>query len=330
MKFHRIAVALIIAGLVGCATTKEEPSVPFNQDQINALFKKARPPQIFGLTVYNSDAGPVFAGGNRIHQGDIARMSMMGDSKSTAPVVLLDGRTELKLPALIDTCSRESWVTPEAADKLGIAMLSGPPPYQSEAAHVYDEVVGAAGLVQKIVLSGSHVENVVFNMRMASGPLGPLSRWISKPAPVAVLGMSLLRAFSFIQFDFAERTVVLSSSGRFPVPSAETLLAKLPIKDVYGVPAVEGSLDGDPVTLLLDIAGDYELVMNEPAAETVRRLSIGDLVFPPDVNVVASMDQGMGVITYPRVGRKLLSRYKVSFDFRGKQVYFERPAPAVE
>ena len=89
--------------------------------------------------------------------------------------------------------------------------------------------------------------------------------------------------------------------------------------------------DHPPATQLylispLDVAGDFELVMNEPPEAAIRRLSLGDLVFPPGVNVVSSMDQGLGTTTYPRIGRLLLSRFVVTFDFRGKRVYFERPA----
>jgi hypothetical protein len=53
---------------------------------------------------------------------------------------------------------------------------------------------------------------------------------------------------------------------------------------------------------------------------------VGELVFPREVSVVASMEQGLGETSYPRIGRKLLSRYRISIDFRNKWVYFERPA----
>ena len=330
MKILAPLFSLLLLGAAGCATPKDEAIVPYNQEQLNALFTRARPPQVFGLTVYSSDGGPVFAGGNRVHQGDLASLTFLGQGTNPAPVVMLAGRGEMGLPALLDTCARENWATARTAEQLGLVMLSGPPPYVAQPAHVYDEVGGAAGLAQKIMLAESHVENVVFYQRTALGPLGPLARWVDQPAPVAVLGSALLRSFSYVQLDFPRRTAVFSSSRRFTPPSESTLVARLPLREILGVPAVEGALDGDPVTLLLDSAGDYELVMHEPAADTVRRLSVGDLVFPPDVNVASSLDQGLGPITYPRVGRRLLARYKVTLDYRGKAVYFERPTPAAE
>ena len=66
MKLLAPLFSLLLLGAAGCATPKDEAIVPFTQEQLNALFTRARPPQVFGLTVYSSDGGPVFAGGNRV------------------------------------------------------------------------------------------------------------------------------------------------------------------------------------------------------------------------------------------------------------------------
>ncbi len=320
------APLLAVLLLAGCATPKDEPIVPFTPEQNKNLYAKARPPQTFGLTVYNSDAGPVFAGAGRLHQGDTAVRSFLGPDDSTAPLIGIHGRGDFDLPALIDTTSRNSWLTAKTGLQMGITLLAGPAPLQATAQHVYDEIGGGAGLVQKVKLDQLHMENVVFYLRSASGPLGPLARWVKDPAPLAVLGTSFLRAYSYVQLDYPNRTAFFSATARLAAPGELTLVARLPLKEVLGALAVEGTLDGQPTTFLLDTAGDFELVMHEPANATVRRLSIGDLVFPPEVQVVSSMDQGLGPIVYPRIGRQLLSRFKVSFDFRNKLVYFERPA----
>lgn len=323
----RLLPLLALLALPGCTSPKNEQIIPFTQEQIKTVYAKARPPQAFGLTVYSSDAGPFFAGAGRVHEGDKAVRPFLGPRDSTAPVIGLDGRGEKGLPALIDTTAKDNWVTAADGLKLGIIMLAGPAPFQATAQHVYDEIGGGAGLVQKVQLDELHMENVVFYMRAASGPLGPAARWLESPRPVAVLGSTFLRSYSYVQLDYPNRSAFFASTARLPVPAEPTLVAKLPLKDVYGAMAVEGAMDGDPVTILLDTAGDFELVLNEPPEPTMRRLSIGDLVFPPDVKVVSSMDQGLGPTVYPRVGRRLLSRYKISFDFRNKLVYFERPAP---
>lgn len=327
----RFLLSLPLFALLGCATTpKDEPTIPFSQEQTKALYAKARPPQVFGLTVYSSDNGPLFAGATRLHPGQQTERPFMGDKNSTAPLLGLNGRGEKGLPALLDTTAKDNWLTARAGKQLGVIMLSGPGPYSSQAQHVYDEIGGLAGLAQQVTLENLSAENVVFHVRAASGPLGPLSRWITQPAPEVILGTAFLRAFSSVQVDYAARMVRLSATTRYPAPASDRLVATLPLKDVQGALAVEGALDGDPMTILLDVAGDFELVMNEPPETTIRRLSLGDLVFPPGVNVVASMDQGLGTTTYPRIGRQLLSRFVVTFDFRGKVVYFERPLAGVE
>lgn len=302
--------------------------VPFSAEQSKALYAKARPPQVFGLTVYASDTGPFFAGAGRLHQGEAAERPFLGEKDNLAPVIALDGRGEVGLPALLDTTSKDNWLTPRAGQQLGIVMLAGPNPYQTTPLHVYEPISGLGGLVQQVKLGELSMENVVFHVRAASGPLGSLARWVQNPAPAAVLGTAFLRAYSTVQLNFPERKAVFAATTRFPAPPADRLVASLPLKDIMGALAVEGALDGEPMTILLDVAGDFDLVMNYPPDATIRRLSLGDLVFPPNVNVVSSLDQGLGPITYPRIGRRLLSRYKVTFDFRSKLVYFERPTPA--
>lgn len=316
---------LVLFALAGCATPKDEQIVPFSQEQTRAAFARARPPQAFGLTVYTTDLGPVFAGSHRLHPGDLAMRSFLRSGDPKAPVIEIVARGDRKISALVDTSSRENWVTPSAAMQMDYVALAGPNPFLARAAHVYDEGGGYAGIVHKIVLDELHAENVIFHMRAATGPLGPPARWLDKPPPQAVLGITFLRAFSYVQLDFARQRAIFASTAAFRVPTEETLVARLPLKEVRGVFAVEGAMDGEPMTFVLDTGGDYELVMNEPPAPTVRRLSIGDLVFPPDVTVAASADQGLGEISYPRIGRRLLARYGVTFDFRGKSVYFERP-----
>ena len=322
----RRMTALLLVVAAGCATTKDEHIVPFTAEQRQAAFARARPPQAYGLTVYSTDNGPVFAGAHRLHQGDLALLDFQPNSDPTAPVVRISARGDDHVTALIDTSSRESWVIPTAAVRMGLTALAGPNPYETRAAHVYDEIGGYAGLVHKITMEELQAENVVFYTRAAFGPLGPPARWLDSPSPQAVLGTSFLRSFSYVQIDFRARMALFAASQAFKPPAEAMRVARVPLKDVRGVLAVEGLMDGEPMTFILDTGGDFELVMNDPPAPTVRRLSAGELVFPPDVTVVASMEQGLGETSYPRIGRKLLARYRISIDFRNKWVYFERPA----
>jgi hypothetical protein len=56
---------------------------------------------------------------------------------------------------------------------------------------------------------------------------------------------------------------------------------------------------------------------------------VGDLVFR-NVTVAPSKDRSLGLLSYPRIGRQLLSRFKVTFAPKKKLVYFERPDQAAK
>lgn len=317
--------AVLILAFAGCASPPDEHIIPFNAQQTQALFARARPPQAFGLTVYNTDRGPVFAGAHRVHAGQVAQMPFLSSPDSRAPVIALTARGIKDIPALLDTASPANWIIPAQAQPMGIVALAGPNPYQANASHVYDEVGGYAGVMHKILLDKLHVENVVFYIRAATGPLGPPARWHQDPAPQAVLGVPFLRAFSFVTFDFANRSILFSATTPFPGASEDSLLARAPLLDIRGAIGVAGTILGEPTTFILDTGGDFELAQNAPADPTIRRIAVDDLVLSREVQVASAREIGLGDIEYPRIGLGLLSRYRVTFDFRNKQVIFERP-----
>lgn len=327
MRAYFIPAILIL--LIGCATPQDEQIIPFTQQQARALFRNARPPQAFGLTVYNTERGPVFAGSHRVHAGHVAQMPFLNKSDERAPVIGVTARGVKDIHALIDTASRENWIVPGLANDIAIVPLAGPNPYEEKAAHVYDDIGGYAGLLHKLMLDKLHVENVVFYIRGATGPMGPPARWLQNPAPQAVLGAPFLRAFSFVTLDFLNRSALFAATTPYPGADEDLLIARVPLLDIRGVLAVEGALSGEPTTFILDTGGDFDLALNEPKEQTIRRLSVGDLVFPPEAIVKSARDIGLGEIEYPRIGRGLLARYKVTFDFRSRAVWFERPAPPI-
>ncbi len=318
---------LLLTGLflAGCAGTPDEHIIPFNAEQKKVLLARARPPQAFGLTVYNTERGPHFAGAQRLHSDQMADMPFVHRADSGAPVISLASRSAKEIPALLDTASRENWIASRTALPLDIVMLAGPRPYETTAGHVHDEVGGTAGLLHRLKLYELHVENVVLYVRMATGPMGPPARWLQDPEPQVVLGMPFLRAFSFVSFDFPRRSVQFSATTPMPEPDEALVIAVMPLVDVRGAPGIEGSINGEPATLILDTGGDFDLAMSEPPGPSIRRLALGDLVFPPNVNVKASRDVGLGDAEFPRIGRGLLGRFRVTLDFRNKAAIFERP-----
>lgn len=321
---QRLFLLLAALSLAGCATPPDEHIIPFSQNQTQALFARSRPPQAFGLTVYSTDSGPVFAGANRVHQGQFVQMPLINKGDPRALEINLTARGIKEIPALIDTASRENWISSGTAAAMGVVLLAGPNPYHTEAIHVYDPIGGYAGLQHKIMMDTLHVENVLFHVRAATGPLGAPARWMQDPTPQVALGAPFLRAFSYVTFDFNGRTAVFSATTPFPTPE-NTLLARAKLLDIRGVLGVEGSINGESATFVIDSGGDFEMVQNEPESSTLRRASAGDLVFPPDIKVETAREIGLGEIEYPRIGRQLLSRYRVTLDFRNKWIYFERP-----
>lgn len=317
---------LLLIGLAGCATPRDEHIVPFNAQQREALLARARPPQAFGLTVYNTERGPLFAGAHRVHSGQAARMPFVNRADPHAPMIAITARSMKDIPALIDSTSRENWIIPPLAASLHVVLMTSPKPFETQAAHVYDEIGGYAGLLHRVILDQLHMENVVLYLRGATGPMGPPARWLQDPDPEIVLGLPFLRAFSYVTFDFAERTLTFSATTPYPGADETRLIARLPLVDVRGVLGVEGALNGEPATFLLDTGGDYDLVKNEPQDGTLRRLTVGDLVFPRNIEIKTARELGLGDIDYPRIGRGLLGRYRVTLDFRNQQVVFERPA----
>lgn len=322
---QRLLLLLTSLLLAGCASTPDEQIVPFKAEQKQALLARARPPQAFGLTVYNTERGPLFAGANRLHSGQVADMPFTYRPDARAPVITIASRSAKAIPTLLDTASRENWITPRTALPLDIVMLAGPRPFETTAGHVYDEIGGYAGLLHRLQLDKLNADNVVFYVRAASGPMGPPARWLQDPEPQLILGMPFLRAFSFVSFDFPRQSVQFSATTGLPEMDDSMVVAVLPLMDVRGAPGIAGAINGEPATIVLDTGGDFDLVMNDPPGHTVRRLALGDLVFPPEVNVKPAREAGLGEIEYPRIGRGLLSRYRVTFDFRNKLVIFERP-----
>ena len=105
------------------------------------------------------------------------------------------------------------------------------------------------------------------------------------------------------------------------------MIAALPLKEVEGAFATDGAIDGEKKTIILDSAGDFEVAMDNPPSDTLKQVSVGDLVFR-NVKVVESKDQSLGLLSHPRIGRKLLSKFNITFAPKKKLVYFERPGPA--
>jgi hypothetical protein len=317
---------LVAAGVLlvaGCRSGRVEQIRPMTAGELRSVFSRAQDPRRFWITVYGSEDGPFFANANRLHPEQLVALPFLGGKNMPDwPLVNVETTDKQAHLALLDTSARDCWAVPEFI--LGLRGVPlGPPAYESMPEHVLEPIRGYACVIPTLRYDLMQMENVVVHLRAAHGPLGYLARREDKKSPPAlILGTSWVNAFAFVQVNYPEHLLFLSSTSTYS-PSADHLIAELPLTTVRGALAVEGLVDGSPKTMILDTAGDFEVAMNEPPAEPVR-VSLGDVVFPR-VQAAAARDIALGLPDHPRVGMKLLSKYKVTIAPKAKRVYFERP-----
>jgi hypothetical protein len=320
MFFRRMLAVGFVAATVswsGCQTPVAEKG-DLSNDQLKQFFATARDPRRFWITVYQSENGPVFVGGNRLHPEQIAQLPFESANRSSAPIVL----TSEGIPALIDTSSKESWMDFATAQRTGIIPL-GPPAYTAKPEHTTEDAAGYLSVAANMVYDQLFVESALFYVRGARGPFGPLARKQSHPTPNLILGCSQLNAFRSVQLNYPARTVLLSTTRDYQ-PSETNLIASVPLVDVRGAYGAEGMIDGRAQTFIIDSAGDFAVAMANPPTNKLRQVSVGDLVFR-QVDAVFDDAWGLGLTNYPRIGRQLLQEFKITFDSKLRVAHFERP-----
>ncbi len=169
------------------------------------------------------------------------------------------------------------------------------------------------------------MENAVFCAWAANGPFGNLSRDANNPSPDVILGTDFIRSFRFVQFDYPARRVFFSTTFPFR-PESDRLLASVPFAEINGAVAVSGSINGRATPLLIDTAGDFELAWTNVVDGQVRQVEIGNLVFR-NVEMEDAGVYDLGLLQHPRIGRRLLSRFRITLDPEARQIHFERPPP---
>lgn len=322
-RFYRIAAAgLAVAAMAGLSACRmfapdEAPRLLTSQEK-QALTKRAKTPQVFGLTVYSSPEGAVFAGAYRVHEGQTVRLEFTSDKNSTTPTIM----TEHENILLVDSSAGEGWLTVAAFEDMGGIPLKDAGLFEKTPRHVYDLNGGIAAIVPKVIFDTVHVESSIFYVRNKLGPLDLLARWEKSPPIVGVLGADFIRAFKFVRISLADRYLVLSATTEYPGTPAQ--VAAVPLVDKNGGLAVEAMVDGNKETIILDIAGDFEIANGAPAPGTIRQVSIGDVVFR-QVESVPGAEIGLGLDPGFRIGRQLLEKYDLVFNNYGKQLILERP-----
>ncbi len=318
------SLLLLVAALAGCRSPQTDYIKPLADDQLRSFFGRPEDPRRYAITIYSSDEGPVFVGANRLHPAHQAVLPFATRRGDTAPVIEAGGKNEAPLPFLLDTSSRESWLRFEAAPALHVSALGTDRAYGTTPRHVRDDIVGYGCITSHLVFDTLWMENVILFVRAASGPLGMLGRSAANPRPEGVLGCNVLREFSYVQMDFAARLVTITSSLGYR-PNPDRLIAAVPLLDKDGPYAVSGMVNGKKATIVLDTGGDFGIATPKMTMGPIKQISIGDLVFR-DVRPYTLRERNLTPDTTVRIGRQLLSQYKVTFDNLHYTVYFEKPA----
>lgn len=332
----RIFLIGLLAVAAGCATAVPLAPAPLGQDELNKFLTTGRDARTYGITIYHDTVGDRFEFANRVHPHRGAQMDFISPSSLPVPVIRARTGRFSDCQVLLDTTARQSWLLLAAAEAMDYRVFA--PPIGEYPDHVLSELPGYAGVANKLVFDTLHMESPIFYVLPARGGFGPLARSNEKPGRSpktararenlgrrthVVFGAAPLQVFSFVRFDFPERTVRFSTDTTYQTEDPGTVLARLPLKSWRGRPAVEGRLDGVPLLLVIDTAGEFDLSL--PAETPVgTTLSLGDLVID-DFRPSFHEEHGLPSAFPARLGLGLLARHILVIDYKQRQVWFETP-----
>ena len=337
-SIHWFLLTAAVLGVAGCVTSGPLRQTPLVQDQVDQFLSGGRDARSYGITIYPDPTGSRFEFANRPHPDRAAQLNFVSPKNSRVPVVEVRSALADAFPVLLDTSARQSWATLAAAKGLEYRIFA--PASGEYADHVVAEIPGYAGVGNKLVFDELHVESPVYYVAPAAGGLGALARAAERPdlAPAAarareesagrmpaVLGAAALRAFAYVRFDVPGRAVRFSSSRADQPANVSAVAANLPLLDWRGRPAVQATLDGQALLLVIDTAGDFDLCRTgEPAEGGGGALALGDFAVG-EVNIASSAARGLPEEFPARLGLGVLRHFAVTLDFKNRRVWFEDP-----
>ena len=337
-----LLTALLLAA--GCTSPKPLRQIPLSQDELDSFLSSGRDARNYGITIYSDAAGPRFEFANRVHQDRSAQPGFAGPPGSRVPVIRArSGSASFDdLNLLLDSSARQNWLLMSTIKNMDYRTFK--PPMGEYADHVLSDIPGYAGVANKLILQELHVESPVFYLPPARGNLGTLARAEGQDGESsgakagralgakvqAVMGAALMRSFAFIRFDFPNRSVRFSSNSTYKPSSASATLANLPLRNWRGRPAVQGTLGGEPILLVIDTAGSFDLSLPGDIEGVAGPLVLGALQID-DVRIDSHTGLGLPETFPARIGIGLLSRYALTLDHKNQRVWLEgKPLPPPE
>ena len=327
-----LLAAVLLSGLAGCASPGRLEPEPLAQDELDEFLAAGRDARNYGITTYRDAGGARYEFANRPHPERTAVRAFVSPRHSPVPAIRAKTGTFVDFTLLLDSSARQNWLLLPSVKAMDYRPFA--PPTGEYPDHVAADIPGYAGVANKIVMDKLHVESPVFCVPPARGGFGPLARAGTDGddpesprgklarSTHAVMGAALLRAFSFVRFDFLARSVFFATSQTYEPPSTANVRAKLPLRDWRGRPAVQGTLDGEPILFVLDTAGDFDLSRpGEPGAET-GTLALGGLEIG-GVRCGTHAALGLPEDFPARLGLGILARYAITLDYKQQRVWFE-------
>lgn len=305
--------------LTGCQSNKPPKETPISLARQEAYLETARPPQQFGFSIYAEEGGLGFAGQGRLHPNHRATAKLLKDS---IPVIKVQGKSRRNtMNVLIDYSSSSSWLEFLESQKFGAHFMGINDmviPYRGS--YNTGGRTAYAGVITQLRIESLFIENVPFYIRMASGSLGPLARGILAPHVDAVMGYDNLQAFEYVQIDLRNNEILFSSDKSY-VPNEDRLMTTAKIMKLRGHGlAVEGAINGSPLPIILDFAGNFHFARGDVKVNTTTQVSLGEVVFRQVPTLILPTHNSPA-----RAGRQMLEPYLVTICSKQRVVYFERP-----
>lgn len=308
-RFIKWLSILCVVVLTGCMTTSRETK-PVSWSDQQAYLDRVCDPRLYGLSIYQTPAGPRIRGGGRLHPSRAEALPLLLE-EPVRPVVNLNGPAGVQWPVLLDCTA------PVSVFEFDTALDAGARPVAEGTAKLTQlpgqEVPACVSLISSLRLGQLYVENQLLAVRMANGDLGRVARGIDEPGLKGVVGWDVLQHFAQIQLLYPIGQVVLKTTEDY-APNPSLLLADTAIADRAGACAVRGTVNGQPEWILIDPVGDFDVAAGPG-------VTIEELVFSDEVSVVRpAIAASPGGI---RVGARFLERYQVTICPKAGRVYFE-------
>lgn len=316
-------LALAAAALaLGAACQTSSPDLPPELRAMRRVMRSAVPPETFALTIYQDEREQwVVVHGNRVQPNQRMQASFVSPPGLMLPMIAGEASGG-PVTLMVDPTAPRSWTVLNRRRLLDLQPIS-PPPLLQDPVQVVDTRPGVLTVAPRLRVDRVDVEAVLLYARGGEGTLWPLCRHAAAQDAAAVLGFDFLRAFSWVQWDFESRLLLAETTAVYE-PRAERVVAQLPLEQGAEGLTVRALINGEAKLVLLDLAGDYEMALENPPMELIRQLTLDDVVIR-DVRALPARDLGLGRPDIPRVGLRLLSRFRVTLDFHRNVVFLELP-----